>query len=84
MDAAFLTQPPSAPRERRWNPQEAADRVDALTVVRVVEDFGLALRRAAERAGRGTVVVTGSVHTVGSAMRVLGLDPLEDPGAVIG
>ena len=35
-----------------------------------------ALARAMERGGEGTVVVTGSVHTVGSAMKVLGLDPL--------
>lgn len=77
VDAAFLTQPPSAPAERRWDPLEAADQVDALTVVRVVDDFVLAMRRAAERAGKGTVVVTGSVHTVGSAMPLLGLDPLE-------
>ncbi len=76
MDAAFLTQPPSAPAERRWDPVEVADQVDSLTVVRVVEDFVEAMRRAAERAGQGTVVVTGSVHTVGSAMRLLGLDPL--------
>lgn len=78
VDAAFLTQPPSAPAERRWSPLEAADQVDDLTVVRVVEDFVLALERAAERAHRGTVVVTGSVHTVGSAMPLLGLDPLTD------
>lgn len=78
VDAAFLTQPPSAPEERRWNPQEAADQVDALTVVRVVDDFVLAMRRAETRAGRGTVVVTGSVHTVGSAMPLLGLDPLRE------
>lgn len=77
VDAAFLTQPPSAPAERRWDPQVAADEVDALTLVRVVPDFLVAMRRAAERAGRGTVVVTGSVHTVGSAMPLLGLDPLE-------
>ncbi|MDX1495322.1 MAG: folylpolyglutamate synthase/dihydrofolate synthase family protein, partial [Longimicrobiales bacterium] len=66
VDAALLTQPPSAPEERRWDPQVAADEVDALTLVRVVPDFVVAMRRAAERAGRGTVVVTGSVHTVGS------------------
>lgn len=76
MDAAFLTQPPSAPLGRRWDPLAAADEVDALTLVRVVEDFDLALERARERAGEGTVVVTGSVHTVGSAMSLLGLDPL--------
>lgn len=80
VDAAFLTQPPSAPAERRWDPLEAADQVDAITVVRVVDDFVLAMRRAAERAGQGTVIVTGSVHTVGSAMPLLGLDPLEGDG----
>lgn len=80
VDAAFLTQPPSAPEERRWDPLEAADQVDAITVVRVVDDFVLAMRRASERAGRGTVIVTGSVHTVGSAMPLLGLDPLEGDG----
>jgi dihydrofolate synthase/folylpolyglutamate synthase len=80
VDAAFLTQPPSAPAERRWDPLAAADQVDAITVVRVVEDFVVAMRRAAERAGQGTVIVTGSVHTVGSAMPLLGLDPLEGDG----
>jgi dihydrofolate synthase / folylpolyglutamate synthase len=76
VDAAFLTQPPSAPVERRWNPAAAADQVESLTVLRVVEDFVGALSRAEERARGGTVVVTGSVHTVGSAMSLLGLQPL--------
>ena len=76
VDAAFLTQPPSAPAERRWDPLAAADQVDALTVVRVVEDFVQAVSRAQERAAGGTVVVTGSVHTVGSAMSLLGRQPL--------
>jgi len=75
-EAAYLTQPPSAPPERRWDPMAAADEIDALTVVRVVEDFSEAVERARKRAGGGTVVVTGSVHTVGSTMRLLGLDPL--------
>ncbi len=75
-DAALLTQPPSAPEERRWDPREAADTVESITLVRVVEDFVQAIERARERAGQGTVVVTGSVHTVGSAMQLLGLDPL--------
>ena len=76
VDAAFLTQPTSAPPERRWDPAAAADHVGALTLVRVVEDFEQAMTRARERAEGGTVVVTGSVHTVGSAMSFLGLDPL--------
>jgi dihydrofolate synthase/folylpolyglutamate synthase len=77
-DAAILTQPPSAPPERRWNPMEAADQVDALTSVRVVEDFVDAVGKATHRSAGGTVVVTGSAHTVGSAMSLLGLDPLAD------
>lgn len=75
MDAAILTQPPTVSPERRWDPAAAADQVEALTVVRVVPDFASAVRRAEERAGHGTVVVTGSVHTVGSMMTLLGVDP---------
>jgi hypothetical protein len=43
----------------------------------VVEDFAEAVAEAGRRAGGGTVVVTGSVHTVGGAMTVLGVDPLD-------
>lgn len=75
-DAAILTQPPSAPPERRWDPVEAADAVEGLTRLRVVSDFVQAVKKAGERAAGGTVVVTGSVHTVGSAMKLLGIDPL--------
>jgi hypothetical protein len=39
------------------------------------QDFALAMQRAQREARGGTVVVTGSVHTVGSALRVLGRDP---------
>ena len=77
-DAAVLTQPPSAPEERRWDPTVAADAVESLTRVRVVEDFVTVVGKARERAGGGTVVVTGSVHTVGSALRLLGREPLGD------
>ena len=75
-DMAILTQPPSAPLERRWDPTVAADHVESITRVTVIEDFAQALQGAADRAGKGTVVVTGSVHTVGSAMTLLGIDPL--------
>ena len=47
-----------------------------LCSVRVVEDFAHACESARARAAGGTVVVTGSVHTVGSAMALLGIDPL--------
>jgi hypothetical protein len=35
------------------------------------------LDEAKASAGGGTVVVTGSVHTVGGAMRLLGVAPLD-------
>jgi dihydrofolate synthase/folylpolyglutamate synthase len=78
-----LTQPPTAPTERRWSLDSVADWVDALEPVeglrrpevRAVDDFGSALAEAAGLAGTGTVLVTGSVHTVGGAMRLLGVPP---------
>ncbi len=65
-DRAVLTVPPSAPAGRRWNPGEATRFVPGGG--EVVLDFAAALRRARELAGGGTVVVTGSVHTVGDAL----------------
>lgn len=75
-DLAILTQPPSAPPERRWDPRAARDAVANVGPFRVEEDFLAALRGAREAAGQGTVVVTGSCHTVGSALSALGLEPL--------
>jgi dihydrofolate synthase / folylpolyglutamate synthase len=73
---AVLTQPPSAPPERLWDPQEAARSVgDTLLTPEIEQDFDLAMTRAGTLAGRGTVVVTGSNHTVGDALSRLGLDP---------
>jgi dihydrofolate synthase/folylpolyglutamate synthase len=77
VDAAVLAVPPSAPAHRRWDPRAVADALDAGGKPLVVAgDFGDAVTDAARRAGRGTVIVTGSVHTVGGAMRAVGLDPL--------
>jgi dihydrofolate synthase/folylpolyglutamate synthase len=45
-----------------------------------VPDFADALEEVGNRARQGTIVVTGSVHTVGGAMRLLGVDPLFPPG----
>lgn len=78
-EAMVLTVAPSAPAERRWDPGAAA-RATSGPRVEVVEDFDGALARARELAGAGTVVVTGSCHTVGDALRRLGAGP-EDPDA---
>ncbi len=75
-DLAVLTQPPSAPPERRWDARSAADAVAHVCPLRVEDDFARALSEARDEAGRGTVVVTGSVHTVGSALKMLGREPL--------
>jgi dihydrofolate synthase/folylpolyglutamate synthase len=75
-DFAVLTQPPSAPPERRWDPHAALRAVGRVGILAVEEDFVAALVRARDAAGRGTVVVTGSCHTVGSALTVLGREPL--------
>ncbi len=75
-DAAVLTQAPSAPPERRWSPKDAAEAVRKMTRVTIEEDFEQALEQARREAGQGMVVVTGSVHTVGSALQLLGREPL--------
>ncbi len=78
VDYAVLTQPPSAPPERRWDARVAADAVAHLCPMRIEADFETAVARARAEAGEGTVIVTGSVHTVGSALRVLGREPLAE------
>ncbi|MCG6989087.1 MAG: bifunctional folylpolyglutamate synthase/dihydrofolate synthase [Gemmatimonadetes bacterium] len=75
-DRAVLTQPPSAPPERRWDVEDAAGAVEHVCPLRVEEDFVAALESARKEAAGGTVVVTGSCHTVGSALKVLGREPL--------
>jgi dihydrofolate synthase/folylpolyglutamate synthase len=82
-DAVVLTVPPSAPMDRRWNPWavlEAIQADGARADVSAVDDLDAAVTRAAARAGSGSVIVTGSVHTVGGAMKAMGIDPLEQPG----
>lgn len=81
-DAAVLTQPPSAPGERRWNPERVAAALAPRFSPEVEADFGRALRRVAERAHGGTAVVTGSCHTVGSALEELGIEPFPKPSPV--
>ena len=78
LDALWLTDAPTAPSSRRWPLAEvsAYATVAANGRCRVIlePDFGAALTAAAQ--GAGTVLVTGSFHTVGDAMQRLQIDPL--------
>lgn len=76
-DAAILTIPDSAPEGRRWDPIAAAAWAEAECGVlpRVIPDLHQAIQRASTLAPHGTIVVTGSFHTVGDAMAVLGVSP---------
>lgn len=71
-DRLILTDPPTAPAERRWSIAEA---LSAAPSAAAVPDFGAALAaaQAVAAAGGGTVLVTGSFHTVGDALAALGL-----------
>jgi dihydrofolate synthase/folylpolyglutamate synthase len=82
LDRAVLTQPPSAPEGRRWDPAEAVAAVEALPggppcPLERIPAFAEALIRARDAAGSGTVVVTGSCHTVGDALEALGRVPFD-------
>jgi dihydrofolate synthase/folylpolyglutamate synthase len=72
-DHAVLTQAPSAPLARRWDPEVALKETSS-GIAEIRTDFDDALVRAQELAGSGTIVVSGSAHTVGDALRGLGLD----------
>lgn len=75
-DAAILTHAPTAPASRAWDPGSVAEwaRGAGIGETRVVPELEAALRRAETLAPHGTVLVTGSVHTVGDAMAVLGVE----------
>ena len=75
-DHVILSQPPTVPLNRRWDPAEVARSVPTAAALGVVPDFAAALDEAASLAGAGTVVVMGSVHTVGGAMKLLGVAPI--------
>jgi len=74
-DTVLLTEPPSAPPERRWDPASVLDELAAPQSARVVQPFAAAVAAAIAAAAGGTVLCTGSVHTVGDAMLALGLTP---------
>ncbi|HET8654787.1 MAG TPA: folylpolyglutamate synthase/dihydrofolate synthase family protein [Longimicrobiaceae bacterium] len=74
-DSVVLTTAPSAPPSRRWDPRAAAEWLAQERGVRarVVPDLAAAVRRASTLVPHGTVLVTGSFHTVGDAMAELGV-----------
>ena len=73
-DRFVLTMAPTAPASRAWNLDEAAAFARELGAqVEAIPDFALAIDRA--QAQSGTVVVTGSFHTVGDAMALGELGP---------
>ncbi len=76
-DRAILTQPPSAPAERRWDPEQAMRVIGSPCPLELEADFVSAMERARIAAGRGTVVVTGSNHTVGDALKFLDWIPFQ-------
>lgn len=75
-DAAILTVAPTAPEARRWDPEAAAAALEVPPrfPLRVIPDLAAALSRAETLAPYGTLLVTGSVHTVGDAMGELGIE----------
>jgi dihydrofolate synthase/folylpolyglutamate synthase len=72
VDHVLLTEPPTAPADRRWDPAEALRAAPAENTT-VERNFTAALERvhAQAAAAGGTVVVTGSFHTVGDALTAL-------------
>jgi dihydrofolate synthase / folylpolyglutamate synthase len=72
----LLTAPPTAPPERRWDPEQVLREVPC-EHAETVSDFLGALDLAQQRAAAagGTVLVTGSFHTVGDALAAFGLCP---------
>ena len=76
VDHVVLTVPPTAPADRRWDPAEALSAAPSERA-EIQLDFGAALEQARARAqaGGGSIVVTGSFHTVGDALSALGWCP---------
>ena len=79
VDRGVLTAAPTA-AGRQWDLAwlrqwlERPDRPPARARWRLIEDFPLALETVAD--GAGTILVTGSFHTVGDVLGALGLAPI--------
>lgn len=72
-DQIVLTVPATAPPGRVWDPHAVLVRVPAARA-QVVPSFARAVEVvSANAAGGGTVLITGSFHTVGEAQALLGL-----------
>lgn len=75
IDRFLLTNAPSAPPERRWNVNEVhAYAVDLGIAADLEPDLDIAIVRAQKRCG--TLLVTGSFHTVGDVMSRLQVSPV--------
>ena len=74
VDRFVFTTAPSAPAERKWNPDDARAFANARGLDTLSEpDLDDAL--AVARKGRGTLLVTGSFHTDGDVMSRLHVSP---------
>jgi dihydrofolate synthase / folylpolyglutamate synthase len=74
IDRFLFTNAPSAPAERRWDPAEALTFARSEGLAADLEpDIDLALVRC--KKGSGTLLITGSFHTVGDAMSRLQVSP---------
>ncbi len=74
VDRFLFTNAPSAPAERRWDPAEALAFARSRRFEADLEpDFGVALERGENDSG--TLIITGSFHTVGDAMLRLQVSP---------
>jgi dihydrofolate synthase/folylpolyglutamate synthase len=74
VDRFIITSAPSAPVERLWDPAVATEYAESLgSSAELERDFDAALRKAGE--APGTVLITGSFHTVGAAMSRLQVSP---------
>jgi dihydrofolate synthase/folylpolyglutamate synthase len=76
-DRIILTTPPTAPANRRWEVDAVlAEATAAGVTAEAIPDLSAALAEA-ERSP-GTILVTGSFHTVGDAMRALNISPFPE------
>lgn len=73
-DEAILTIPPTAPANRVWDPHHVLTFAPH-AAAQVITDFNEALETAHNHAAGGTVLVTGSFHTVGDALIALNRTP---------